>query len=433
MKDEENELNPETSILLKDPQQQYLYAVETVRQLRARLIRRTNVIDEIRKFYLRDVVTLKHVLNDVLSGSEKEEVWREYESTIPSINLKQMLKLHAPTGGEFKISPCEKCGGQLEIVMKDTDEVEKLKKVLSESKDRENRWREKLANLDVQIEEATREKAEGAKGHMEEKRVLYAEMKKLRDAAEKYKSEATQYQQMHKKLKEEHENFKRKNADLIEATKRLEIAEQELSNVKSVIEEKEESIRTLKIMERNLSKDLELSRSEIQDLTTEKETLQIEVLNVKNEAKAIQTTLSTVTEQFNQNKIKLESKNKDNEELQTKYDELSNKLMDMRVEHIQQMEATARELDSLKFEIKELNLTYAETDNDLEHHKKELSEAITKIAELNEVKKHLEMELLDSADEIELFEEEIAAMQQFIREKSKFMLLFFVSVLFMDC
>jgi hypothetical protein len=61
---ESKDLNPETSVLLKDPEQQYLYAVETVRQLRARLIRRTGVIDEIRKFYLRDIVTMKREKKD---------------------------------------------------------------------------------------------------------------------------------------------------------------------------------------------------------------------------------------------------------------------------------------------------------------------------------------------------------------------------------
>lgn len=166
----DGELNPANSILLKDPQQQYLYAVETIRQLRARLIRRTNVIDEIRKFYLRDIVSMRHIIKEVLTEPEREIVWREYDTALPSIDLSQMLKLHAPSKGEFRITPCEKCGGQLEIVTKDTDEVEALKKIISDSKDRENRWREKLATLDAQIESATLEKAESSKAHMEEVR-----------------------------------------------------------------------------------------------------------------------------------------------------------------------------------------------------------------------------------------------------------------------
>jgi hypothetical protein len=165
---EPEDLNPETSVLLKDPEQQYLYAVETVRQLRARLIRRTGVIDEIRKFYLRDIVTMRHVLRDILTDTEREEAWNQYDSALPSLDLRQNLKLHAPARGEFKIRPCEKCGGELEIVMKDTDEVESLKRIISDSKDRENRWRERLADLDTQIESTLREKAESGKAHMEE-------------------------------------------------------------------------------------------------------------------------------------------------------------------------------------------------------------------------------------------------------------------------
>jgi hypothetical protein len=171
MNDEEEEDEPTPrSLAMKDPYQQYLYALETIRQLRARLVRRTNVIDEIRKFYLRDIVTMKFVIREVLSETEKEAVWKEYESNLPSLDLKQALTLHAPSKCEFQVKPCEKCGGQLEVILKDTEEVANLKRAILDSKERENRWREKLAVLDTQIENATREKAESGKSHNEEVR-----------------------------------------------------------------------------------------------------------------------------------------------------------------------------------------------------------------------------------------------------------------------
>jgi hypothetical protein len=417
MGDDDKELNPETSVLLKDPHQQYLYAVETVRQLRARLIRRTNVIDEIRKFYLRDVVTMKNVLNNFLSGSEKEAVWKEYDAALPSIDLKPLLKLHAPTGGEFKVKPCEKCGGQLEIVMKDTDEVERLKKVLNECKERENRWREKLATLDVQIEEALKEKAESGKGHQEEKRVMYAEMKKLREAAEKYKHDAIHFSQQHKKIKEDHENFLKKNADLLEAHSKLQVAEQELISARLAIELKDESIKELKIVERNLTTDLQISQNSVVEANKEKEKLLTDLTEAKNEMKAVQTTLSTVNEQLNQNQVKIQALQKENQEMAAQNDSFQSEMLNLRIGHTQAMEGVAKELDIVKFDLRELNATFAETDNELETQKQHLTEAQTKIDELTNLNKKLESELLDNADEIELFEEEISAMQQFIREK----------------
>lgn len=168
--DGETQPPPQSTQQSQELEQKYLFALETVRQLRHRLIRRTNVIEEIRKYYLRDVITMKHILKDILTDSEREMAWKHYEVNLPSLDLKQALVLHAPSKCEFQVKPCEQCGGELELVMKDTDEVDYLKKLLKEGKDREARWREKLAYLDVQIETANREKAEATKSHMEEVR-----------------------------------------------------------------------------------------------------------------------------------------------------------------------------------------------------------------------------------------------------------------------
>jgi hypothetical protein len=148
--------------------QQYLDAVETIKQLKQRLIRRTSIIDEIRKYYLRDVVTIKHIMKDVLTTREREQVLRIYDENLPSLDLKQALKLHAPTKCELQVAQCGECGGQLEIIMKDSDEVDMLKKTIIDCKDRESRFRIKLATLDAQIENTTREKAEANKSHAEE-------------------------------------------------------------------------------------------------------------------------------------------------------------------------------------------------------------------------------------------------------------------------
>ena len=148
--------------------QEYIDAQETIRQLKERLVRRTNMIDDIRKYYLRDVITVKYILRDVLSDTEREAVMKQYDSRLPSLDLRQALIIHAPTKCEMQVRPCDECGGQLEIIMKDSDEVERLKKVIADCRERENRFRVKLATLDTQIETTSREKAEAAKSHMEE-------------------------------------------------------------------------------------------------------------------------------------------------------------------------------------------------------------------------------------------------------------------------
>lgn len=67
-------------------------AQKTIEQLRARLVRRTEVIEGIRKFYLRDVVTMKHLLRDLLSEDERRTIWKQFECALPSLDLKVRLE-----------------------------------------------------------------------------------------------------------------------------------------------------------------------------------------------------------------------------------------------------------------------------------------------------------------------------------------------------
>ena len=143
-------------------------ALEMIRQLKARLKRRTEIIDEIRRYYLRDIVTVKHIMRDLLSNTDREAIYRQYESVLPSLDLKQSLMLHAPVKTELQIKLCNECGGHLEIISRDSDEIEMLKKLISDGRDRENRWRVKLATMDSEIETTSRDKAESAKSHFEE-------------------------------------------------------------------------------------------------------------------------------------------------------------------------------------------------------------------------------------------------------------------------
>lgn len=80
--------NLDASKKLFEVQEKYADAQETIRQLRHRLIRRTSVIDGIRKYYLRDVVTMKNILKELLNDEERREAWRQYECIIPSLDFK---------------------------------------------------------------------------------------------------------------------------------------------------------------------------------------------------------------------------------------------------------------------------------------------------------------------------------------------------------
>lgn len=143
-------------------------AVDTIKQLKMRLLRRTAMIDDIRKCYLRDVVVIKNVLYDVIIDSEREIVIKELANRLPSLDLTKSLPIHAPMNTELRIAPCESCGGRVEAVLVDSDEVVYLQKVVSQMRERESRFKSTLAELDAKLEAAVRDKAENSRQHHEE-------------------------------------------------------------------------------------------------------------------------------------------------------------------------------------------------------------------------------------------------------------------------
>ncbi|KAJ1420483.1 hypothetical protein B484DRAFT_130105 [Ochromonadaceae sp. CCMP2298] len=228
--------------------QQYLDSQETIRQLKARLIRRTSIIDDIRRYYLRDVVAIKHILGSLLVTSERQDVLRVYTENLPSLDLTEALRLHGPASCEMRVSKCGECGGQLEIVRKDSDEVEILKQIIVDCKDRESRFRIKLATLDAQIEDVTRYTAEAGKSHAEEKKFLYAEMRKVKlaqDAAELQVERSTALTQ---KAHVECAGLRETIGTLQKAQQQIEASEIVIENLRL---EQTESLATLKVLKQS--------------------------------------------------------------------------------------------------------------------------------------------------------------------------------------
>ena len=95
--------------------------------LRGRLKRRNLVIDAIRKAYLRDVVSVK---NEVLAKETDPSSYDPANLTarIPSLDMRPVLELFAPSECSLRVKPCESCGGQLEIVHRESKKVVALQK-----------------------------------------------------------------------------------------------------------------------------------------------------------------------------------------------------------------------------------------------------------------------------------------------------------------
>jgi hypothetical protein len=105
----------------------------TATELRLRLHRRNQLLDEIRMAYHRDVLKLREVLIQMSFPTCAESIdgcqstalnVGEILKSIPSIDLRNPgFHIFAPEQCELKIKPCIYCGGTLEIVHRESSKV----------------------------------------------------------------------------------------------------------------------------------------------------------------------------------------------------------------------------------------------------------------------------------------------------------------------
>ena len=117
-----------------------------------RLRRRTQLISEIRKAYLRDIVLLKHFLSEYLTHDDRHSILQQWEKSIPSLDLRQHFMIYSPHESSLDVIPCETCGGSVEIVHHDSSEIQELSKALSHLDKNKNELRVLIAKKNLIIE-----------------------------------------------------------------------------------------------------------------------------------------------------------------------------------------------------------------------------------------------------------------------------------------
>ena len=120
-----------------DPEETLLEAKE----YKLRLFRRTMILEDVRKAYLRDVVFLKQIMMEMFNDEERVAVMEQYQSMLPSLDMKQAFQPRAPELTTFKVKPCDLCGGHLEITINVSEELQELRSQIEHQKKVEERLR----------------------------------------------------------------------------------------------------------------------------------------------------------------------------------------------------------------------------------------------------------------------------------------------------
>ncbi len=175
----------------------------------------------------------------------------------------------------------------------------------------------------------------------------------------------------------------------------------------------------LKAAEKTAQRELMSAKMEINEFKVQTEKMTQELHYTKQESiqhslaeQKMQETYKTMEKSLEETKQKVSESN-------MKILTLENDAHVVAMEHAKVKEIMDKSVDNLRFEIKD----YQKTER---RHKKEtanLAEKIKKanaiIRKLKDIKSNHELDLLDNAEELQLYEEEINAMQQFIRDKSE--------------
>jgi len=245
--DLDNELNgecdsPGSDCQVKDIVEEIDYTKIPPQAFLERLSRRGQLLTEIRNAYLRDVIALKHLLEELLTGDERASILNQWKSSVPSLDLRQHFMLYSPGETSMDVLPCNTCGGSVEVVHHDSSEIEELSKALSHMDKNKEELRVIIATKNNQLEFAERQLEEFKVKYKDEKRVLYNQMKELRAESASLISQNEHLQSMNQTLRAENIEFKLVTKDTAVLRDVLVKTETENNTLKVELKQVEESL-----------------------------------------------------------------------------------------------------------------------------------------------------------------------------------------------
>ena len=181
----------------------------------SRLNKRLRILDEVKGAYLRDIVTMRNVLDEVLTKEEREEVFSEWKLALPSVDMNGPLGLYSPKASAIQMKSCESCGGHVELQTNDMNMTVKLKKEIAFLR----KQHENIA-LDYAKLKTRYDNLEGSQNGIfqqldMEKKSLFVELTEVRAKLVEKTEIADNLDISNKKHREENMRVKNENGDVV--------------------------------------------------------------------------------------------------------------------------------------------------------------------------------------------------------------------------
>lgn len=241
----------------------------------------------------------------------------------------------------------------------------------------------------------------------------------MKEEVTKVKQDTIGTQQANKKLKDENENFAKVQRDLNRTQQKLTIAEQQLSVAKVQLDEAQESVRSIKAMEKSLQRELQANKLELEEVKSQKEVLNYALEQAKTERRQSIICLERAQERLKQIENKFEITNHENIENSRRLSYLEEEIK-MNVALAVAEIPIEKQFQNLSDTHEKLETAHKIVLASLEQKKLEIQNMHLKVNRLVSITRNQEMELKENEEDLETLETEIATMQQFIRQKCKY-------------
>ena len=165
--------------MMEDNNNQDEGSSKTIQNLQGRLARRNDLLDVIRKAYHRDVLAIK----EYLLGAEKEGrvIDTTVLSSLPSIDLREGgFRLFAPQECELRVRPCHDCGGQLEIIHRESTRIVQYRAAIQQMEENETDLRIELLDAKSQAKKDRDRLVDEMQRSQNERFVLTNQIKQLK-------------------------------------------------------------------------------------------------------------------------------------------------------------------------------------------------------------------------------------------------------------
>ena len=156
-----------------------------INELRGRLDRRNALLDVIRKAYHRDVLVVKELLIEAerqgfVANGNTGSLLRVSLESVPSVDLRETIRLFAPQECEMRLRPCLNCGGQLELIHRESARIVKLKHTIQLLEEKEKDLRVDLVDTKLNAQKDRKNMVDVIERGKDEREVLLEQILSLK-------------------------------------------------------------------------------------------------------------------------------------------------------------------------------------------------------------------------------------------------------------